>query len=151
MCLYSYRKKPMYAKRDLLVYKIVQMRTLNGLRRMRSPYMGLPLFHGMNEAFGRGRAKNVYHFEAENRYMVTGGYIHAYTSKSAAEKELRHLEWSRDEYNFAIKVCYIPKGTAYYLGDIETMDACAKRMVILGDEKCASAQKKIKEWEEFNK
>lgn len=141
MCLYSYRKRPMYAKRDLLVYKIVQMRTLNGLRGMRSPYTGYLLFRGLNESVER--ANKIYYFN--QKYMVSKGYIHAYTSKSAAEKELRHLEWSRDEYNFAIKVAYIPKGTAYYLGEIETMDICAKRMVILGNEKCVSAQKKIKE------
>ena len=95
MCLYTKWKKPKKAKRDIIVYKILD-------RYCKSPYRGFAYNLGVKYDTDMKSFKGMF---TSGIYIDVG--FHAFTSKRALLK-------SSLKSGVAFK-CIIPKGSSYYI------------------------------------
>lgn len=107
MCLYTKWKKPKKAKKDIIVYKILDENCI-------SPYRGF--------AYNLG-VKYDTNMKSYKEMFISGLYIyvgfHAFTSKRALLKS-----YLKKEFISAVAFkCIIPKGSSYYIS------SCKKEIV----------------------
>ena len=134
MCLITHlMKKPLIAKEDIKVYKVLSKyndyyRTMENA----GPFCSTYIYHkGLNVPIHRVFGVEMGPGTANPTGIYEDGWLHAYTSKSEAER-------------LASKVCYrkvvemyIPKGASYFIGDeydeqwrgyVETDEICASAL-----------------------
>lgn len=126
MCLRKTHNEPKIAQNDIEVWKVL---TDKG----QSPYLDYQYRPGMN----RPACAKTMPVPVEQEY-ITGGYLHAYTSREKAEerKRLRMYEVVHKVGGDCFLSAYfeegvvqrmlIPKGSLYYEGDDD--DICSERL-----------------------
>lgn len=116
MCLYTKKREPRIADRDITCYKVVSVRcgkyyTPYVKRRIAKRYIiGRDLYcaHGKSVAKNCSNAFYVAnHFANNNQFFAIGkGFIHTYGRVDVA--------FSKIALNREVYECIIPKGTEYY-------------------------------------
>ena len=122
MCLITHlMDEPLIAKEDIKVYKVLRKTDFF----YEAPYNDLYEYKkGVNKPKTEG------HINSNGIYER--GWLHAYTSRSEANRLLQHVSHG------VIVEMYIPKGARYFVGDdydddwggyIETDEICASELV----------------------
>ena len=122
MCLFKIHSEPKISQSDIEVWKIL---TDEGL----SPFQNYPYHHGMNKP----AEQKTIPVPVEQRYVIEGGYLHAYINKKRAEAHALLMSGGlvtgcyfnlENAIPHVVQRMIIPKGTAYYEGYEE--DICAE-------------------------
>lgn len=110
MCLTLLNKNKYTAKKNILVYKMLEeLNVCKPLKNIKeTPYQYVTV------KFKRGRTTQESCLVAENNQHVRTG-IHAFTYKGKSDETVRYLDHF---LNWGLKTYYavIPKGSSYYLG-----------------------------------
>jgi hypothetical protein len=116
MCLYSRKKEPLIADRDITCYKVVSIRggkyyTPCVRRRISKRHIiGRCLYYAHGKPVVEG---SYYTFSGIRIFAVGKGFIHTYGRVD--------VEFSKMGVNREVYECIIPKGTEYYK-DYETCE-----------------------------
>lgn len=122
MCLYSLKKTPLVAKKDITCYKVLSYVDEDG--HYISP---MYYFHWFT---GNPNPEVIYHisqFEHHDvrcwffgKFKIGTGFFHTYQYLEEAKK-LKHIIGLK---NYCIVKCIIPKGTEYYVGYDDSQKDC---------------------------
>lgn len=130
MCLITYWKKPKIAKKNIVCYKILEDKGLNGLY---SPHTQTKYSTGLNKAYGetiiyRGPILNHSIFKRKT-YMIERGMLHCCTTEGYSFEYLYKI-FNNPFYHHIIYKCIIPKGTEYYIST-DKKQICAKAIRLI--------------------
>ena len=121
MCLYSKRKTPLVAKRDIKVYKMFYD---YGGDNLQTPF----LFREMKVG-KRYKDTQTIHKQTYNGYkVIQGGMFHAFKYASDAEYSAKYLSGKNVLLKVVVVECIIPKGAKYYNG-IDA-DIASKELIV---------------------
>jgi hypothetical protein len=134
MCLVSFRETPYIAKKDIVCYKVMDLRR----DEYYTPVQGFPVdkeiiegkknlvAEGCEDIISRIRKKNFIpinkYFPFIIEYAIGGGFIHAFLDKECALDPFKGNILGNSCFK-----CVIPKGTKYFVGE-GSKDICTKEI-----------------------
>lgn len=124
MCLTTKQKRPLIARKDIKVYKLVVKDSLN--QKYTSLYQLFP--YELNQVYEESENEENDEINSLLVYNKFGeGWFHSYREYAIAFCDKISL-YSIFKNSLTILSCIIPKGTPYYIGVCD--DICSKKIII---------------------
>lgn len=121
MCLFSEKKEPEIANRDIECYKIL----VPIGDQLYTPYRKFP-FPTNTIVEDENKANIV---ELFGCYMIEEGFFHVHTLRESIIEEIKYIQRKRKQLKLKVYKAIIPKGSQYYIG--QRGDLCTKALKIL--------------------
>lgn len=129
MCLNTLKKHPYNTKfMPITVYKLLYKSNVTG--KFTSPYIGGPPAFAYKKGINRPKNhEKIFYDNISQLYVVGGGWLHAFTKISDAERvcEIQNRNIDKSFGKYVIIEMTVPSWTRFYLSENE-LEICAKKL-----------------------
>lgn len=130
MCLFSKNYIPSIASEDMYCYKEFIVPAPNS-KVLRTPYRDVKVNVDSFPFIMKAEGSKVVKCYSRNSYVLTSGFIHAYTRTSFIKNYIYYTKKDPGLYTgFTLVLCKIPKGVKYYISE-DSSQICASEMELI--------------------
>lgn len=130
MCLFSKNYIPSIASEDMYCYKEFVVPTLNS-KILQTPYRDVKVNADSFPFLMKAEGPKTVQYYTRNSYVLTSGFIHAYTRTSFIKNYIYCAKRDPNFYKyFALVLCKIPKGVKYYISE-DNSQICASEIILI--------------------